>query len=197
MKLPRVSWRRLAVIGKGLRLVVTGSLVVLSTLSASAQRHDAGYVAASRDWQGFNPDQRIKAQVLLTAVGFWDTVPNVEFSFRLYEAVKAFQIANGLPSTGFVSKPEIDRLLTLAEPILAYWGFSLVQHPFRGRAIWVPVGLGLGAHQDDKGLVFEDPRRRLRLIYRWLPLQLKYTYDNVLIDSVKSGSHIDYKSHLS
>ena len=33
----------------------------------------------------------------------------------------------------------------------------------------------------------------LRLIYRWLPLQLKYTYENVLIDSVKSGSHIDYK----
>ena len=48
-------------------------------------------------------------------------------------------------------------------------------------------------HQDDKGLVFEDPRQRLRLIYRWLPLQLKYTYDNVLRDAVRAGSHIDYK----
>ena len=193
--MPRVSWRRLAALGDaGLRLAVIGFfLVALGTLSASAQRHDAGYAAASHDWQGFNPDQRIKVQVLLTAVGFWDFVPNLEFSSRLYEAVKAFQIANGLPTTGFVREPEIDRLLIQAEPILAYWGFGLVQHPFRGHAIWVPVGLGLIAHQDDKGLVFEDPRRRLRFIYRWLPLQLTYTYKNVLIDATKAGSHIDYK----
>ena len=114
--MPRVSWRRLAAIGTGIRLAAIGFLVVLSTLSASAEQHDAGYTAALRDWQGFNPDQRIKVQVLLTAVGFWDSVPNVEFSSRLYEAVKAFQIANGLPSTGFVREPEIDRLLTQAEP---------------------------------------------------------------------------------
>lgn len=189
----RVSWRRLAAIGTGLRLGVIGFLVVLSTLSAGAQRHDARYASASRDWQGFNSDQRIKVQVLLTAVGFWDSVPNVEFSSRLYEAIRAFQIANGLPSTGFVREPEIDRLLTQAEPILAYWGFDLIRHPFRGRAIWVPMGLGLIVHRDDKGLVFEDPRRRLRLIYRWLPLQLRYTYKNVLIDAKRAGSHIDYK----
>ena len=194
--MPRVSWRRLATIGAGLRLAVIGSLVVLSTLSASAQRHDAGYAAASSDWQGFNPDQRIKVQVLLTAVGYWDSVPNVEFSSRLYEAVRTFQIANGLPSTGFLREPEIDRLLSQAEPILAYWGFSLVRHPFRGHAIWAPMGLGLIVHQDDKGLVFDDPGQRLRLIYRWLPLHLKYTYENVLKDAVKAGSHIDYKSPI-
>jgi serine protease Do len=177
----------------GLRLVVIGSLVALSTLSASAQRHDAGYAAASRDWQGFTPDQRIKLQVLLTAVGFWDTVPNVDLSYRLYEAVRAFQAANGLPSTGFVREPEIDQLLIQAKPILAYWGFDLVRHPFRGHAIWVPMGLGLSVRQDDKGLVFDDPGQRLRLIYRWLPIHLKYTYENVLKDAVKAGSHIDYK----
>lgn len=139
---------------------------VVSALAASAQRCDAGYAVASRDWQGFSPDQRIKLQVLLTAVGFWDTVPNLDFGFRLYESVKTFQTANGLPSTGFVGRPEIDRLLSQAEPILAYWGFSLVQHPSRGHTIWVPVGLGLRAHQDEKGLVFEDLRQRLKLIYR-------------------------------
>lgn len=162
-------------------------------LPAAAERGDGGYAGAVRDWQGFNIDQRIKIQVLLTAAGFSDAVPNVDFTHQLYQSIRAFQIANGLPSNGLLNKPEIDRLLQLTEPIFAYWGFNIVQHPFRGRAIWAPLGLGLSARQDDKGLVFEDPQRRLRLIYRWLPLQLKYTYENVISDSVRAGSQIDYK----
>ena len=117
--MPRVFRRLLAAIGKGLRVIAIGSLVFLGTLSAFAQRYDAGYATAARDWEGFSPDQRIKLQVLLTAAGFWDSVPNLEFSSRLYEAVRAFQIANGLSGTGFIGKPEIDRLLTLGEPILS------------------------------------------------------------------------------
>ena len=68
--MPRVSRRLLAAIGEGLRVIAIGSLVVLSTLSASAQRYDAGYATAARDWEGFSPDERIKLQVLLTAAGF-------------------------------------------------------------------------------------------------------------------------------
>lgn len=108
-------------------------------------------------------EQRITTQVLLDAAGFAPVVPMAHLSRQAYQAVLAFEDANGYTVSGIVTPPKIRRLAFESAAYLRYIGFSKVAYPGRQLAIWVPLGLGLDVARTPTGLHFRDWRGRLAL----------------------------------
>jgi S1-C subfamily serine protease len=151
------------------RWVLSGALLGMVVTQASAQQRPPGYVQAEQRYQQLTTDERIKLQVLLTAAGYWPAVPNVGFSGRLFEAIRRFQGDNGFSPTGVVDELHHKRLFASTLPLLETWNFREVRHPTRGRAIWVPLGLGLDVERTDNGLLWVARDKRLSLVYTHAP----------------------------
>jgi peptidoglycan hydrolase-like protein with peptidoglycan-binding domain len=92
-------------------------------------------------------DNRVKLQTLLTAAGYWATIPNENFSNRLFEAIQRFQSDNNFVPNGVIDTSQFRRLTAAGGPLLNQWGFQRIRHPSQDAYIWVPLGLGLTAQQ--------------------------------------------------
>jgi serine protease Do len=66
-------------------------IMLLAAFPAAAQKRSPEYQAASQAWSGLDRFERVRLQVLLAASGHWNTVPNQDFSQRLFEAITRFQ----------------------------------------------------------------------------------------------------------
>ncbi len=138
--------------------------------SAIAQARPPGYVEAESAFQSaFNVEQRLIFQVLLTSAGYWNAVPNENFNQRLSKAIQRFQSENGFTPNGAVDKAQLDRLLSVATPMLDQWGFRKVSHPSGRSVIWVPFGLGLRAVRNEAGLTYVDPQKRVKIEFTTVP----------------------------
>jgi serine protease Do len=105
------------------------------------------YQRAQSEFQRLTIDQRIRLQVLLTAAGYWSAVPNVDFSVRLFYAIKRFETNEGFEPNGYVENNQILRLFAVGGPFLDRWAFRVFTHPQVGGSIWVPTGLNLSVKQ--------------------------------------------------
>jgi serine protease Do len=78
--------RVLASLGLSIVLLISPSALVRSQMGSGA------YFEAERNFQtSFDLHQRIALQVLLTAAGYWDAVPDKDFSQRLFQALMRFE----------------------------------------------------------------------------------------------------------
>jgi serine protease Do len=163
--------------------------------SAIAQARLRGYVEAESAFQStFNVEQRLIFQVLLTSAGYWNAVPNENFNQRLFKAVQRFQAENGLTPDGAVDKAQLDRLLTVATPMLDLWGFRKVSHPSRRSVIWVPFGLGLQAVRNEFGLTYVDLGKRVKVEFTTVPnIGIAQNYTAVLNMIVQERAKIHYR----
>lgn len=164
-----------------------------SALPAPMTPGPARYEVAASAFNGLQIDQRLRLQVLLTATGQQVAVPNVEFSKRLFETVVRYQSQNGLPVTGVIDDAQSAGLLREATPLLRAWGFREAFHPTRGRRIWVPFGVGLGAENTDGGILWKDPDRRVVLSYVAVPDTLEVGYRSALERFARDGTRVTYK----
>jgi serine protease Do len=170
-------------------------LQILCVWGAAAQPQGDDYVRAEQDFNSaFSVEQRIQFQVLMTASGQWNTVPAENFTPRLFEAVKRFQSENGFSPTGVPDVAFFDRLTLIATPMLDLWGFQWVSHPSRGYKLWVPLGLGMKQSRSENGLVFDDPKKRIRIAFTTVQnLSIGENFSAMRAQLLKEGAKIRYQ----
>ena len=159
-----------------LRICLRLLVIVFAAFAAGAQTdsvaaapRSAEFTAAAKEFTQLDPDQRVKLQIMLTAAGYWQAVPNQDFSIRLFEAIKRFQLNNELAQDGKFKFEDISRLSEMAGPILDRWDFRVYAHPQVGGSIWVPYGLGLQRNDTQNGVEFTDKDNMIKLVFEFFP----------------------------
>jgi S1-C subfamily serine protease len=171
------------------------AVAVGGTTSTSAQPRSPGYVEAETAFEStFNIEQRLIFQVLMTAAGYWNAVPNENFSQRLFRAVQRFQSENGFAPDGIGDKAQLDRLFAVAGPMLDLWGFRKVSHPSRRVVVWIPFGLALRAVRNEFGLSYTDPKNRVRIDFTTVPnIGIARNYAAILDMLTQERAKVHYK----
>jgi S1-C subfamily serine protease len=148
--------------------VMMGALLSAST-SAGAQANASTFEEARAAFASAPVESRITLQILLTAAGYWNAVPNETFGKRLFASIQRFQSENGFPPTGVLDKSQVEKLARDGVNWLANWGFRPVKHPSRSVSIWVPFGLGVQAERNSQGVTYRDPNGRITLHFTSVP----------------------------
>ena len=108
------------------------ALFVVAPKAVAQTPRPPGYAEAESIYQtALSAEQRVFIQVLLTAAGYWNAVPNENFNGRLFRAIQRFEEENGLAANGILDKAQFERLSRVAGPLFAQWGFRKVTHPTR------------------------------------------------------------------
>jgi S1-C subfamily serine protease len=164
--------------------------------AAPPARADYAFASAEAAFQQESIDDRVRLQLLLAAAGYLNSVPMTEFSRHAYAGIRAFQADNGFPTTGEVeSNPdEIVRLRQVADAMLDFWGFAVVQHPNSSVRLWIPGNLGLRRRVTRYGYVYDDPAKRIALQFMSFPdLSVATSMRSTLKWFAEQGAHIYYK----
>lgn len=168
--------------------------VLLAAFPAAAQKRSPEYQTAARVWSSLDRFEKVRIQVLLAASGHWNSVPNQDFSQRLFKAITSFQRENGFAPTGYLPQPQVNHLIDLARPVLAMWGLKEVKHPTRNVTIWAPLGLDLISKRTPEGLELRDPQRRVSLDYKYFAgVNVQAAYPVLLAAVQRQGGVIQYK----
>jgi serine protease Do len=161
--------------------------------NAIAESRSPGYAEGERVFSQYSIDQRIRIQILLTASGYWQAVPNENFNSRLFQAIKKFQTDHNLQSDGILNETDVNAIIRAGGPLLNNWAFANVKHPTVDSYIWVPSGLGLTQVASTDGLQFTDPRRRLSLEYQFfVNASVHPAFDSVSDNLTSKGFRITY-----
>jgi serine protease Do len=166
-------------------------------IRAFAQTRPPGYAQAENAFAQLNVDQRIKLQILLTAAGYWQAVPNVEFSTRLFNAICQYEVDNGFVPLGIVNDQRMDRLASIGGSFLNKWGFELIRHPYplANSQIWVPLGLPVTQQVTSTGLKFMNPSYGLALTYDFFPeFNVRISFESLLHKLERNGAKIYYSN---
>jgi serine protease Do len=107
-----------------MRFVIVLMAFLAAAAPALAQPKETEFVQSEQAFNSLPIDTRITFQILLTADGYWPAVPNVNYSGRLYDAVRRFQIDHGFRPTGMLNAAELDKLRDVATPMLEMWEFQ-------------------------------------------------------------------------
>src|SRR4051812_13647799 len=90
-------------------------LTVLPALAQAQQPPAPTYRQAEHVFQTvFDPNERVRFQILLTAAGYLNGVPNEEFTQRIFGAIERFQRENGFQPNGTLTREQVERVSTLA-----------------------------------------------------------------------------------
>ncbi len=168
--------------------------VFLALLASSPAAASPGYAEAQAAFDGsLNIKFRQVMQLWLIAGGYTNSVPTEHFTLRTFKAVQQFEEANGFAPTGRLDKLQIERLIQVANPYLAQWGFQKVVFPGRSATVWVPAGLGLDVKQNSTGLHYKDRQGRL-----WLDFvsvggkSLERIHDELIAEKARQEATIHY-----
>lgn len=170
-------------------------VLLMICYSAIAAARPPGYAEADAAFSTLKPDQRAFYEVLMTAAGYYNSVPVASFNTRLFDGIKQFQAENGYPQTGIMDTTQLDALYSVAAKKFDQWGFERIKHPSRPVAIWVPVGLGLTASRSATGIDWSDTeRRRIRVNFMSIPdLQVGDNYAALMNAFITKDAKIHYK----
>jgi len=146
--------------------------------------------------EGLDLRARVMVQVLLIAAGYQNSVPTEQFGMRTFGALKRFQAENNLRPSGVADRPTKDKLYELGRSNLDLWGFQLTAHPWQGRPIWIPRGMGLQSVANKNGLSFHDPNGRLRVAYNhFRGVRAEAAYAD-LLDKMRRDGHVVHYSAI-
>ncbi|WP_400769366.1 trypsin-like peptidase domain-containing protein [Methylosinus sporium] len=177
-----------------LRLLFTVAALGASVPYAGAESRPPGYADAERAFSALTPAHRLYFQVLMTGAGYFNAVPTERLSTRLFNGIKQFQAENGLPQTGAPDVQQIERLFSVATPMFDLWRFQKIYHPARRVGIWIPIGLGMIATRNDKGISWDDPRKRVHIDFTTVPnIRVSQNFEGLAGLLANEGAKIHYK----
>jgi serine protease Do len=168
-------------------------VLLVGTPALAAPRPPAFYAAEAHFNASLTLRERVVAQVLLIAAGQQNYVPGERLTLHTFNALQAFQSAQGLAATGALDRTTSDRLFAAARPMFRLWDFRTVAHPARGRAIWMPQGMGLQPVPNRNGLALRDPQGRFRVAYNFFPgVTPDFVYAETLATMRAKGAFVHY-----
>lgn len=174
-------------------LTLTILLALIAPAQAQCRWNDGScwYRMAETNFLSLDIDSRLFFQLMLTASGHWDAVPNMSYSNRLHRAIQDFQTNIGQRATGFLTDEQFDQLSRIATPVIDAWGFQSIRHPVRGTLLWVPVGIGLYAERIANGILIQEENNRFRLKYEFFrETVLNDKYNSIFTEMQRSGDRI-------
>lgn len=170
-------------------------IFLLFSFSAFGQQ-TANYNIADKEFKKFPLDLRVSIQVLLTGSGYWNAIPNENFSKRLFRAIIHFQRDNGFVQTGYLAPAEIKTLINTAEPYFKVWDFKQEYHPSRNRYIVIPEGiLNTKLITNNGGVQFSNDSINSYIKFEYLqdlPLDEVFQITQDVLNS--EGAKIHYKA---
>jgi serine protease Do len=182
-----VMWNWFAVV------ILTFSIGLFSIIDSQAQQRPSGYTEAEAAFKKLTPEERVYVQTLMTAVGYWNAVPNVDFSARIFDAVKRLQSEIGKEQDGKLGAVELAQLERDAAPVIRKWGFRQVRHPDRPISIWVPFGLKLKLNREKFGLSYHGENNDIIVNFNYYSvLNLNITYDGIMKDKMEKGTKVHF-----
>lgn len=170
----------------------------LFPIEATAQLSPAGYTQAENAFTQLNLDERVRLQILLTAAGYWPAVPNADFSIRLFNAIRQFEIDNGFVPVGVLTNEQAERLEAIGGRFLNRWDFASIRHPnpASNSQIWVPLGLPVTEESTPTGLRFINTEYGFSLSYDFFPrFNLFGSFDS-LVNNLKQNRVTIYYTKL-
>lgn len=179
-----------------MRPVLLPAAACLFTASACAQPfRTPEFTRAEAYFNAADLEDRVAAQVLLIAAGFQNIVPTERFGLRTYEGIRRFEIEQRFKyDDGMLTKPVMDKLLTVAMPMLNMWDFRPTAHPVRGAQIWMPYGMGLRRMSSKAGISFDDPAGKLKVGYNYFEnVPVSAAYQDLTEKMARNGTTIHYK----
>jgi serine protease Do len=175
-------------------VILSFSLGLFSTIDSQAQQRPSGYTEAEAAFKKLTPEERVYVQTLMTAAGYWNAVPNVDFSARIFDAVKRLQLETGREQDGRLSIIELAQLERNASQFLRKWGMRQVRHPDRPINIWIPFGLELKLSKDQYGLTYKSEKDDFFITFNIFPaLELSQAYNSTITSIRERG----YQVHFS
>lgn len=174
-----------------------GTVLLALALSASsvsaAPRPPAYYPAEDTFNSSYDLRARVIAQTMLIGAGYQNAVPTERFTLHTFNAIREFQIANGLTPSGSLDKATSDRLFAVAGPMFNMWAFREIGHPVRGRPIWLPQGMGLRPYPNKNGLTYRDANDRFQVSYNYFPGTTPEAVYGGLLEKMRgNGTFIHY-----
>lgn len=169
-------------------------LLGLQSLPAVAQTRTPEFTYAESVFnERLDFRSQVMVQVLLIATGHQNSVPTEQFGLRTFTALKRFQSENNLRPDGAANKVTNDRLYDVGRANLDTWDFRLTSHPWQGRPIWLPQGMGLRSVANKNGLSFHDPNGRLRVAYNhFRGVRAEAAYGDLLDKMRRDGHTVHY-----
>lgn len=166
----------------------------LSTASVIAAPKPPAYYAAEELFNSsYDLRERVIAQAMLIGAGYQNIVPTERLTVHTFNAIRAFQIANGLTPSGGLDKVTSDRLFAVARPMFNMWGFRQLGHPARGQPIWIPQGMGLRPYPNKNGLTYRDANDRFQVSYNYFPGTTPEAIYGGLLDKMRgNGTVVHY-----
>lgn len=151
------------------------------------------YLTAEESFMRLPLEGRITLQTFMTAVGYWNAVPNENFSNRLYRAIITFQAEHGFEKTGFLFGEQLEKLIIDAFPYLQMWGFKPAYHLSAGAYVMIPFGLNLRASKTDtNGFIYTTNDNNIKITFDYYNIDLKYSFDNIKQMQISNGAKIHY-----
>ncbi|MDQ0449833.1 serine protease [Methylobacterium aerolatum] len=168
-------------------------MALAATPAYAAPKPPAFYPAEDYFNSSLDLRERVIAQVLLIGAGQQNAVPTERFTLHTFNAIREFQITNGLVPSGSMNKATSDRLFAVARPMFNMWDFRQIAHPERGRQIWIPQGMGLRSYPNKNGLSYKDAQGRFRVSYNYFPgVSAEFVYSDTLERMKRDGTHVHY-----
>ncbi len=169
--------------------------VLLFSTESRAQPTPPGYAQAQGAFAQLTLDQRVRAQILLTAAGYWPAVPNADFSVRLFNAICQFEVDSGYVPLGILNNGQMDRLTSAGGEFLNRWGFEFIRHPnpAANNQIWVPIGLPVTKELTSTGFSFTNTAYGLVLTYDFFPqFNVRSSFISLLDNLARRGEKLYY-----
>src|SRR5215212_113345 len=101
-----------------LKFFAVAAMLMLTSRGAEAQQANPYYTEAERQYLSLEVNTRLLFQIALTSNGYWPAVPNVQYSRRLHEATRQFQIDRGEAGTGVLTKTQVEQILSVGTSVL-------------------------------------------------------------------------------
>jgi S1-C subfamily serine protease len=104
--------------------------------------------------------------MLLGLAGYSQAVSLDVLSPNIFDAIRRFQADMGVPVTGIVTAQQVERLRSMAAPLLSQWKLESTSHPDAGARLWIPRGLGLRTERTKYGVAYSSDQ----------PIRIKFDY---------------------
>lgn len=144
--------------------VATLTMIIFSQPSFAQQSPE--FRAASAEFSSLPLQQKHEVQMLLGLTGYSQAVSLDVLSPNIFDAIRRFQADMGVPVTGILTAPQVERLRSMGASLLSQWKLEQANHPDVGARLWIPRGLGLRTERTKYGIAYSSDQ----------PIRIKFEY---------------------
>jgi S1-C subfamily serine protease len=147
--------------------LIVSSILLATTGAPSAQTPNLR--EAQDAYERLPLAERYKVAFSLMVTGQFVGIADGRMGPRLFDAVRRFQVENGLIPNGIVTPGLSAFIDSKSRPIVMGWGLRTVTHPTTGASMLAPVGYAPIQMTTQRGIAFEHPNKLMSVDFAFFP----------------------------